>query len=239
MKKKFVAFTLAEVLITLGIIGIVAALTIPTVVNYFKAKELEARFKKADNIIQQALQKTVTEYGYTSITDFNIRGGRVTNQNFAELQHEVEGLNEIWLKQFNSIKPVNGNVLYANGISIYSILGVRSAGYYGDYFGYGTPYQLTDGMLISKMSAYNGGPNHPAEIRFIFDTNGPYKGPNRYGHDVFVYNSLVKRECNPVQGSSERDKGCYQWAHANKNPIKPNKPYWDILFKPASYWQNN
>lgn len=238
MKK---GFTLAELLITLGLIGIVAALTLPTVVNYFRAKELEARFKKADNIIQQALQKTVTECGYTSITDFNIRGGRVTNQNFAELQHEVDGLNEIWLKQFNSKKPVNGNVLYAKSIWIYDILGVRLASGYGDYWAYGTPYLLTDGMLISKMSAYNGGTNHPAEIRFTFDTNGPYKGPNRYGHDVFIYNSLkgYGNECNPVQGSSERNKGCYDWAHANKNPIKPNKPYWDILFKPASYWQNN
>ena len=234
-------FTLAELLITLGVIGVVAALTIPTVVNYFQAKELEARFKKADNIIQQALQKTVTEYGYTSITDFNIRGRQVTNQNFAELQHELEGLNEIWLKQFNSKKALNGNVLYHQNVRVHDILGNQLPSYHGVYFDYGTPYQLTDGMLISEMKAYNGGVNHPAEIKFIFDTNGPYKGPNRYGHDVFVYNSLkgYEKECNPVSGTSGRNRGCYDWAHANKNPIKPNKPYWDILFKPASYWQNN
>lgn len=44
MKKS--AFTLAEVLITLGIIGVVAALTLPALMADYRAKELEVRFKK-------------------------------------------------------------------------------------------------------------------------------------------------------------------------------------------------
>lgn len=40
------AFTLAEVLITLGIIGVVAAMTLPSVINSTKNKQLEASFKK-------------------------------------------------------------------------------------------------------------------------------------------------------------------------------------------------
>ena len=43
MKK---AFTLAEVLITLGIIGVVAALTLPNIVRYYKRKESSVRIKK-------------------------------------------------------------------------------------------------------------------------------------------------------------------------------------------------
>ncbi len=39
-KKKFNAFTLAEVLITLGVIGVVAALTIPQLVKNYKEKVL-------------------------------------------------------------------------------------------------------------------------------------------------------------------------------------------------------
>ena len=41
-----IAFTLAEVLITLGIIGVVAALTLPTVINNVHHKELETALKK-------------------------------------------------------------------------------------------------------------------------------------------------------------------------------------------------
>ena len=40
-------FTLAEVLITLGIIGVVVAMTIPTLISKYKHKEYETRFKKA------------------------------------------------------------------------------------------------------------------------------------------------------------------------------------------------
>ncbi len=44
MKKK--GFTLAEILITLGIIGIVAAMTIPTLISNYKKKEYSTKIKK-------------------------------------------------------------------------------------------------------------------------------------------------------------------------------------------------
>ena len=53
-KPKFLAFTLAEVLITLGIIGIVAALTIPTVINSTQDKEFSAALKEFYSILEQA-----------------------------------------------------------------------------------------------------------------------------------------------------------------------------------------
>ena len=45
------AFTLAEVLITLGIIGVVAAMTLPTVLSNVQNKVLESEAKKAANIV--------------------------------------------------------------------------------------------------------------------------------------------------------------------------------------------
>lgn len=53
MRKK--AFTLAEVLITLGIIGIVAAMTLPTVIGYFKKTEIETRLKRFYSVANNAL----------------------------------------------------------------------------------------------------------------------------------------------------------------------------------------
>lgn len=41
------AFTLAEVLITLGIIGVVAALTIPSLITNYKAHRLRSQFLKS------------------------------------------------------------------------------------------------------------------------------------------------------------------------------------------------
>ena len=45
------AFTMAEVLITIGIIGLVAAMTLHSLVNNSRNKELESRFKKSYSFI--------------------------------------------------------------------------------------------------------------------------------------------------------------------------------------------
>ena len=48
-------FTLAEVLITLVVIGVIAALTIPTVVNKYKKQEVASKLKKFYSNMQQAI----------------------------------------------------------------------------------------------------------------------------------------------------------------------------------------
>ncbi len=54
-KAKF-AFTLAEVLITLGIIGIVAAMTIPTLISKNQKRVIEAKLKEDYSIVQQVIK---------------------------------------------------------------------------------------------------------------------------------------------------------------------------------------
>ena len=61
--KKKVAFTLAEVLITLGIIGVVAAITIPGLVADYQKKVLVAQFKKSYSNLSNALNLVQAEYG--------------------------------------------------------------------------------------------------------------------------------------------------------------------------------
>lgn len=62
LKQEF-AFTLAEVLITLGIIGIVAAMTIPSLISDFKKKQAEAQIKQTYAIIVNALNAAKADYG--------------------------------------------------------------------------------------------------------------------------------------------------------------------------------
>jgi prepilin-type N-terminal cleavage/methylation domain-containing protein len=66
MTKK--AFTLAEVLITLGIIGVVAALTIPGLVASYQKKVTETKIKKFYSLIQQAVKMKEVEDG--ALTEF-------------------------------------------------------------------------------------------------------------------------------------------------------------------------
>lgn len=57
------AFTLAEVLITLAIIGVVAALTIPTLVQKYKERETVTRVKEFYSVFSQAYQLAILEHG--------------------------------------------------------------------------------------------------------------------------------------------------------------------------------
>ena len=56
-------FTLAEVLITLGVIGIVAALTMPSLIQNTKRQQASARLKKFISVINQALISAELDYG--------------------------------------------------------------------------------------------------------------------------------------------------------------------------------
>ena len=57
------AFTLAEVLITLGIIGVVAAITIPTLMANHRKKVVETKLEKIYSVMNQAINLTNAEYG--------------------------------------------------------------------------------------------------------------------------------------------------------------------------------
>lgn len=59
-------FTLAEVLITLGIIGVVAAMTIPNLIQNQQEKATIAKLNRVYSILSQSYLKAVDEYGTPS-----------------------------------------------------------------------------------------------------------------------------------------------------------------------------
>ena len=69
-----IAFTLAEVLITLGIIGVVAAMTIPTLMANHRKKVVETKLEKIYSVMNQAINLTNAEYG--DVTNWIIDCGR-------------------------------------------------------------------------------------------------------------------------------------------------------------------
>lgn len=68
--KKQSAFTLAEVLITLGIIGVVATMTIPTLMSNTNKAEFKTGFKKILSVLNQAVTMSVA-VDYTDFADAN------------------------------------------------------------------------------------------------------------------------------------------------------------------------
>ena len=61
--RKRPAFTLAEVLITLGIIGVVAAMTIPTLITTHNKRVVETRLEKFYSSMNQAIRMAELDYG--------------------------------------------------------------------------------------------------------------------------------------------------------------------------------
>ena len=86
MKTFKTAFTLAEVLITLGIIGVVAALTIPTLMTNYKKKQYYTQFTKARSALENAIKLYEDEHGILwDVDGNNDKGEHLTGEKVKDL----------------------------------------------------------------------------------------------------------------------------------------------------------
>ena len=213
----------------------------PGIINFFKVKELESRFKKTDAMIQEALKISINELGYSSPGEIFYITNSWSNLPYP-FNEQITNLNEIWLKQFNIVdKLPDSNVLCSKNIKISPLFGDATACNYSTRYFAG--YILSNGSAISGIQAAAGwgGGTYRAGFAVHFDTNGPYKGPNRKGYDIFTYTSnkvISPVICNPTVNNSNNSDGCYFFARANQSPLNSSEFYWDLLYKPLSYWQN-
>ncbi|MBQ8460490.1 type II secretion system protein [bacterium] len=86
---KKVAFTLAEVLITLGVIGVVAAMTIPTLIANTNANKFRSQFKKTISTLSQAALMSKAQYGF-DFADTNVNFLTTPQTKFGEAHPETE-----------------------------------------------------------------------------------------------------------------------------------------------------
>ena len=92
---------MAEVLITLGIIGVVAALTLSTVIQNYQKQVTVTKLKKAYSILGQIAQKSLADNDVVNFTE-----GTVATQKLVK-----EFFDTYWLPYFNganvdtSVKP--------------------------------------------------------------------------------------------------------------------------------------
>ena len=161
MTKRF-GFTLAEVLITLGIIGVVAAMTMPTLMNSTQGAQYKAAYKKALSAISQGVTLNVALDGAS----------------FAEA---VSGASTVGTTgTTNSVANILNsrmNVVKANGGLGYTITGAS------DDTSNNTALFFNDGSVFSfkaSSAACSQDTNVTGhtECKGIIDVNGQ-KGPNK------------------------------------------------------------
>ena len=198
-KKRKAAFTLAEVLITLGIIGVVAAMTMPALIADYKDKELETRTKKAFSIINQAAVRAQEAMGQpgdmTAIFDPTKTSEEVT-KNFAkffngstycEAGYNAEGCKNLHYTIKYAKRTQNANGVTGGG-SMYrdprivlndgTVIGIRQNAQYKQEQ---TCSVNPDGSL--KPESVDCSRYTWADI--TFDVNG-YLPPNQFGRDAFT-----------------------------------------------------
>lgn len=71
-RKKKAGFTLAEVLITLGVIGVVAAITIPGLMSAYQKHVVETRLKQSYSLLSQVVKLATVDYDDPSGWDTNL-----------------------------------------------------------------------------------------------------------------------------------------------------------------------
>lgn len=69
MENKKFAFTLSEVLITLGVIGVVAAMTLPTLIKNYQKMVWVSQLKKSYSVIEQGFQKIMADEEVDKLSD--------------------------------------------------------------------------------------------------------------------------------------------------------------------------
>ena len=176
------AFTLAEVLITLGIIGVVAALTVPTLLQNYEKKYTATSLKRFTSIIRNVTQMRQKDITWGSFSDLNSADIRAYNG-----ADELVFFNRYWAPYIKttSVEALNKGVLakLPDGTAIYLF---RDCNYDSDVY---TCQMLTfctkakycegiDPVANSKASFLND-----TRHRFLFFTTGPinWYSSNRSG----------------------------------------------------------
>lgn len=163
MKK---GFTLAEVLITLGIIGVVAALTLPSLITNYRKKQTVAQLKKVYSELSQAAQMSVVQNGDMKNWDYSLTGEEFFNTYLS-----------------NFIKMGSQNVEDAKKAGVVYI---RASGEeevtFTNLYDSGKIFTLASGsqIIMDTLSSLT-----TTRQTVLVDLNG-FKKPNRIGVDVFA-----------------------------------------------------
>ncbi len=137
-------FTLAEVLITLGVIGIVAALTMPVLITKYQKKQAAIAVKKVYSEFSQAIKLAELDYGlledwplYPSTLDSNREFVNTYISPYYKGLHIIsEGIDSTWKHGINGTCI---NAITSNGTIISSIYTVRTIYVLVDINGYKKP----------------------------------------------------------------------------------------------------
>lgn len=228
-KESKIAFTLAEVLITLGIIGVVAAMTIPSLIQSYKEKATVTAVKQSYSIFAQALKMvTIDNPDLSALTDSSLSAKENSQIMFKEISKHIKKV-----KSCDVDKKCMGNTYYLN-------LNNEKVSNWDTYNNLvtGVLANGTSFWILSLPASISGEETYAGQIGI--DINGN-KRPNKFGVDFFwftfnkngelfagrgegtggIYGNC---ELSPSNSNWSNGYGCSEWiiTHGNMDYLKRN-----------------
>jgi type II secretory pathway pseudopilin PulG len=188
--KKIIAFTLAETLIAIGIIGVVSALTIPTLIQKYEKTIIEKNLAKTYSELKNVIKQSEADNGSYEGWDYTLSQKDFVNTYFAPYmkmrlcksgecfaKKHGGGYYDVWLLPNGELQQEG----IWNVTPKYITLDGRHIGIYNETFGLNPP-------TVTTAYKYNA-------IYIMVDANGS-AGKSIMGQDVFfmaAYNYLYGR----------------------------------------------
>ena len=162
-------FTMAEVLITLGVIGIVAAMTLPGILTNYQKQSTVARLKKVYSVLANAIK--LSEYNNGEMADWEF-----PKNNYDENMYIF--FRKYYLPYLKDASECLATNCYSKEkYNIYTLSGADGNGLRAAQY----MVKLNDGTYLYFL------PNTPNGYIWMFaDINGHQK-PNTIGKDIFVF----------------------------------------------------
>lgn len=195
------AFTLAEVLITLGIISVVAALTLPALIGKYKEKQTITAVKAAYSTFSQVFMQIVNDYGSLSALAPNTQNG----EHNSGIKENANYTIKVMQKYIKTIKTCDKGTNCMMGIAYKTLDGSKSATW-DNYtnlqtgiLANGTSFWILNGCGMETSTPED------ACAQVGFDINGGKK-PNIMGEDFFWFSIYDNGKIKIVDGMKLCDK---------------------------------
>ena len=193
------AFTLAEMLITLGIIGVVATLVLPTLNSNIKTAQIGPKLAKAAATFEQANKAMLNDYDTNRLSDIDLLGEGKEDSYINELSKYMH-----IAKDENYTSKMDKEIIKNNGIAVRSNSGavfiISTVG-----------YQPGTGANAANK-------DRASDIYVDIDGN---KGPSKLAEDIFVFHLMDNGSLLPKGSSYLYESHWKDQCSVGQQPVDP------------------